>query len=78
MQNQIQGSSSGNMTTLDWKKWATKGLIVVAAAIVTYASQSLSGTNLGVYGPIVMGLITIAGDLLHRYGTDSSNTTTTQ
>lgn len=67
-----EGSKSFSLNNKDLLIVAKNALLVGGAAALTVVAQNLNVIDLGVYGPVVVPVITIGIDTLVRWMKDNS------
>lgn len=67
-----EGSKSFSLNNKDLLVVAKNALLVGGAAALTVVAQNLNVIDLGVYGPVVVPVITIGIDTLVRWMKDNS------
>lgn len=63
----LQGSPSGSMSLIDWKKIGVGALIAISGTLLTYITQVITGADFGVWTPLVVSAWSIISNIIRKY-----------
>lgn len=65
-------SFKANLPSTDWASVIRSGAIVVASTVVSFILQNIPATDFGSYGVIIIPVLSVLLDWLHRASTPTT------
>lgn len=67
MENKIIGETSFTFKGVNWGRVGAGALVAMAGALLTYATNWITGQDFGEYTPIIMSIWTIIANLVRKW-----------